>query len=194
MNSPYGAPSQSGASSQYGGSQSQSGAPSQHGGLPQQINMPNFGPQFGGIPQFGPQFGGIPQFGGPLQSGGAPSPFGAPQQGGMQQPSPPDAQGRPREEDTWANMSDQELLANADRIRRKWARSMRRQWRATGANSQEQHMLIAMAEAEFQSDPIRHLRADVYDIHMCRATERLVRRGADPGWAYDLVDRFGAIA
>lgn len=196
MNSQYGAPSQAGASSQYGGQSQSGGFPQQ--GMPMQsgVQSPFASPlPFGSVPPFGAQspFGGqSPPFGGQPPFGRQ-SPFGIPpQQGGMQQPINPGPQGHAREEDAWANMSDQELLANADRIRRKWARSMWRQWRAIELTSQNQYMLSAMAEAEFQADPIRHLRADVYDIQLCRVVQRLVRRGADPVQAFDLVDRFGA--
>lgn len=142
MNSPYGAPSQAGAPSQSGAS-SQSGAPSQFGGLPQQGFPPQFGAPspFGaqnGMPQqpFGfPPQGGMPQqpFGFPPQGGMAQQPFGLPPQGGgMQHPGAQPQAGRPRREDMWANMSDDELLDNSHRIWRKWTRMLMRVQLATG--------------------------------------------------------------
>ncbi|CAK1365567.1 hypothetical protein CB0940_09934 [Cercospora beticola] len=182
MNSPFGAPSQAGAPSQSGAS-SQSGAPSQFGGLPQQGFPPQFGAPspFGapnGMPQqpFGfPQQGGIPQqpFGPPPQGGMLQPPFGLPTQGGgMQQPAPQPQAGRPRREEIWANMSDDELLNNFNRIRRKWERMLMRMQLAFGIPPENVGRCLIWYAQQFMMNPVPTLRLMVADIPAMRATSQ----------------------
>ncbi|GIZ48046.1 hypothetical protein CKM354_001112100 [Cercospora kikuchii] len=201
MNSPYGAPSQAGAPSQSGAS-SQAGAPSQFGGHPQQGmppqfgapspfgNLSSFGAQspFGGLASFGGSsgFGGTTQSGGPSSFGGAPSPFG---QTGMQQPLHHGPQGRVHTEDVWDNMSDEELLANAEAVRRKWARWGTRLWKATRRVSEAEHrQIMAQSDARFQRAPVLALRINVFEIQLCRRFFELLRGGMDARQAFLLCD------
>ncbi|PPJ54919.1 hypothetical protein CBER1_06067 [Cercospora berteroae] len=173
MNSPYGAASQAGAPSQSGAS-SQFGAPSQFGGLPQQ----GFPPQFGAPSPFGAG-NGMPQmpFGSPQQGGMPQSPFGflpqggMPQQpfgGGMQQPAPQPQTGRPRREEVWANMSDDELLDNGNRIRKKWERMVLRVQLATGVPPEICGRLMVCYAQQLMINEVPTLRQMVIDLPRMR--------------------------
>lgn len=72
----------------------------------------------------------------------------------------------------WANMSDDELLDNFNRIRRKWERMVLRVQLATGVPSENVGRCLVLYAQQLMMNPVPTLGQMVADIPQMRATSQ----------------------